>query len=292
MSEEKFSKTRFILGDVTNRIGKRGFSFVKSGDVFSENVANKEKGSILPENSDKKKCLTKRVLISCNEINSLGRNVISGKITCTSSSNMSVPPSPANVDCIDGGKGKKDDDVQLVNSVCMNGGNDFSVDNLDSSKCGSVEFLGFPDSQESRASGLERPVGEKGDRCSNSIIGVDLIKSCACSFCAKAAYIWSDLHYQDIKGRIAALKKSQQEASILVQSSCRKKEIEKHGQESCRKFSKLESDLTGQWRSLFLHMEDIFGRESSHLESSLVTLNDLRENCKTELEVDSGVPSE
>ncbi|XP_043721808.1 uncharacterized protein LOC122669180 isoform X2 [Telopea speciosissima] len=38
--------------------------------------------------------------------------------------------------------------------------------------------------------------------------GIDMLNDCSCSFCLKAAYIWSDLHYQDVKGRIAAIQSS------------------------------------------------------------------------------------
>ncbi|CAK9179119.1 unnamed protein product, partial [Ilex paraguariensis] len=110
---------------------------------------------------------------------------------------------------------------QLTTQVCGSAGNDLGVDNLASSQSGSIGCSRLPESQESKNFGLERCTGLKGDACSN-LSPADLIKTCACSFCTKAAYIWSDLHYQDIKGRIAALKKSQKEASIMVQRSCRK----------------------------------------------------------------------
>lgn len=64
-----------------------------------------------------------------------------------------------------------------------------------------------------------------------------------------------------------ALKKSQKEANTLAQKSCREKETGTHSQEDTSKSSKLESDLTGQWKSLFCHMEDILVRESNQLVS-------------------------
>ena len=64
-----------------------------------------------------------------------------------------------------------------------------------------------------------------------------------------------------------ALKKSQKEASLMVERSCRGKGIDTHSQENCPQSSKLESDLMSQWRSLFLHMEDILVREGSQLVS-------------------------
>ncbi|CAH8353685.1 unnamed protein product [Eruca vesicaria subsp. sativa] len=126
-------------------------------------------------------------------------------------------------------------------------------------------------------------------RCSNvdKEEGVDddgLIKSCSCSFCLKAAYIWSDLHYQDIKGRLSALKKSQKVASSLIQRNDKEKTTGFHGFVSSVGSAKLESDLMGQWRSLFLSMGDILAHESNHLQNSFTTMKDLREDCKIDLE--------
>ncbi|KAM7513645.1 hypothetical protein LguiA_003228 [Lonicera macranthoides] len=331
MSEDKYSdgvsKTRPALGDVTNRVTKRGFSQisgtsdVKSGNGYGENLKNKEviskKACGGEENYRKQGCASTRACVSpytCSEINSLKGNVISSisKIQ----TEIKKPDSPnccSNIGCENkdflDARGERCEEEgissevaqgnslieQLGNSFSLNDGNDLNLDDLDSTKCGSIEFSRLPESQESRASGLERCVGLKGDGpdgCSDSNAGVDLIKSCSCSFCTKAAYIWSDLHYQDIKGRIAALKKSQKEANVLVQRSLRSQGIEQHhGLGNSNKISKLESDLMGQWRSLFLHMEDIFGRENSQLESSLFTLKDLRDNCKTELESTNGSSS-
>lgn len=67
-----------------------------------------------------------------------------------------------------------------------------------------------------------------------------------------------------------ALKKSQKEANILVQRSCRDKAIDIHG-EGKPDILELQSSLMGQWRSLFLHMEDILGRESSQLVSVTIS---------------------
>lgn len=55
-----------------------------------------------------------------------------------------------------------------------------------------------------------------------------------------------------------ALKKSQKEASFLV---------EKCGKGKQTDVSELESGLMNQWRSHFLHMEDIFVNESNQLVS-------------------------
>ncbi|KAF3796897.1 hypothetical protein EJ110_NYTH00785 [Nymphaea thermarum] len=36
----------------------------------------------------------------------------------------------------------------------------------------------------------------------------DTVQNCSCSFCCKAAYIWSELNYHDVRGRLSVLKKS------------------------------------------------------------------------------------
>ncbi|KAM7517444.1 hypothetical protein LguiB_016406 [Lonicera macranthoides] len=346
MSEDKYSdgvsKTRPALGDVTNRVTKRGFSQisgtsdVKSGNGYGENLKNKEviskKACGGEENYRKQGCASTRACVSpytCSEINSLKGNVISSiskiqtEIKKPDSPNCCLNIGCENKDFLDArGERCEEEGIssevaqgnslieQLGNSFSLNDGNDLNLDDLDSTKCGSIEFSRLPESQESRASGLERCVGLKGDGpdgCSDSNAGVDLIKSCSCSFCTK------DLHYQDIKGRIAGelvymsivglfrafdfgfslnYRLSQKEANVLVQRSLRSQGIEQHhGLGNSNKISKLESDLMGQWRSLFLHMEDIFGRENSQLESSLFTLKDLRDNCKTELESTNGSSS-
>ncbi|KAI9166197.1 hypothetical protein LWI28_027842 [Acer negundo] len=187
---------------------------------------------------------------------------------------------------------------------CVSGDKDPGVGSVVSSKCGSTEWSRLPKSQVSRSFELEHCVGLKGDHCANLNAGADLLKDCSCSFCLKAAYIWSDLHYQDIKGRIAALKKSQKEASFLVEK-CGKgkqtdvpgqggkgKQTEVPGQGNSSNFSKLESDLMSHWKSLFLHMEDIFVQESSQLQASFLTLKDMRENCKMDLERTTEMPSD
>jgi hypothetical protein len=112
----------------------------------------------------------------------------------------------------------------------------------------------------------------------------DELKSCSCSFCLKAAYIWSDLHYQDIKGRLSVLKKSQKEASSLIQRNGKGTPTDIHGSENSNHSANSEFDLMGQWTSLFLNMEGILARESNHLQDSFVTMKELRENCKIDLE--------
>uniref|UniRef100_A0A5B6YRB4 Uncharacterized protein n=1 Tax=Davidia involucrata TaxID=16924 RepID=A0A5B6YRB4_DAVIN len=366
-STDGFREIRPVLGDVTNRPGKRGWllisgnSGIKFGDGHGKNVNDKKGDSEFAqqvclgvENIVKEKCRSNFVVNEndkgkracgsprpCSEINSLRGNIVSGiskipsevkesnslggshhhgrsncstenlvkvgdasRDSCVSSISISLGSGSCARDSCDVEKcindeGRVTSEVaqndplgeQLIAHVCRSDDNDQGIDDLVSSKCGSVECSILPKSQDSKSSELERCIGLKGVGISNSSVGVDLIKACSCLFCTKAAYIWSDLLYQDIRGRMAALKKIQKEASNLVQNSCRDKGMDKHGPGNSNKFSKLESDLAGQWRLLFLHMEDILVRESSQLEASLLPLKDLRENCKIELEMVNGIPS-
>ncbi|KAL0718461.1 hypothetical protein Bca4012_067783 [Brassica carinata] len=106
----------------------------------------------------------------------------------------------------------------------------------------------------------------------HDMVADDELRSCSCSFCLKAAYIWSDLNYQDIKGRLSVLKKSQKETSTLIQRNGKGEPTD------------VEFDVMGQWTSLFLNMDGILARESSRLQDSFVAMKELRENCKIDLE--------
>ncbi|KAJ7945384.1 DNA-directed RNA polymerase subunit beta [Quillaja saponaria] len=172
------------------------------------------------------------------------------------------------------------------------GNDDMDRGKLTSSKFGAIEWSRLPVSNSSKFPGLERCVGLKDDGSENPFAGADDLKNCSCTFCLKAAYIWSDLHYQDIKGRISALKRSRKEASVLIQKFSEGKETATHDQGNFNESLKLESGLRDQWRSIFLHMEEIFVHESSQLESSFDTLKSLRENCKMDLEMINQGPSD
>ncbi|PIN18947.1 hypothetical protein CDL12_08401 [Handroanthus impetiginosus] len=172
----------------------------------------------------------------------------------------------------------------------QNNEDDHNADNL-GSQCGSIDCVILPESQESRIFGVDRSTERnKGDECDNMSGGTDSIKTCTCSFCTKAAHMWLDLNYQDIKARISATKKSQKEASILAERSI--KVIEKNVAENFTRVYKLESDLMYQWRSLFQHMADTWEQEGNQLEARLLPLADLREKCKTDMESTSTTLSE
>lgn len=66
----------------------------------------------------------------------------------------------------------------------------------------------------------------------------------------------------------AVLKKSQKEANSLIQRNGKEKPTDIHGSENSNNSTNTESDLMGQLTSLFLNMEGILARESSHLVSS------------------------
>ncbi|KAF5747367.1 hypothetical protein HS088_TW05G00088 [Tripterygium wilfordii] len=181
----------------------------------------------------------------------------------------------------------------LVSQVFNSENKDIGFGRFAENKYESVERSRLQNAQDSKSFELERCTGLKGNACVNLEAGDDLLKACSCSFCLKAAYIWSDLHYQDIKGRISVLKKSQKEASLLVSKTGRGKQSNIHqGQGSSENSTNLESDLTSQWRSLFLHMEDIFAHESEQLHANFIMLKDMRENCKMDLERATGMPPE
>ncbi|KAA3475600.1 Kielin/chordin-like protein [Gossypium australe] len=329
MSGDNFTdgipKFRSILGDITNRSVKRGFSSISDNVGFN----SKEEASYrftkqvcLGENSIQENPKTPQFEPNPNTSSTCG-----GETDTSKEGLVPVNEKVSEVierfdlsdsdDRLDQGEGIKQARGTL-NDSCRNDSKDLGVGRLASSEGGCVEWLRLPksSSQGFRSFELERCVGLKNDG-SNLNAGADMLKACSCSFCLKAAYIWSDLHYQDTKGRIAVLKRSQKEASILVQKSCSGKETDIQNLGNPNKSSKLESDLTSQWRSLFLNMEDIFVHESNQLianfqyhertcnilydnaqiefvlqQASYIQLKDLRDNCKMDLERITGMPSE
>ncbi|KAF6149165.1 hypothetical protein GIB67_026021 [Kingdonia uniflora] len=154
-------------------------------------------------------------------------------------------------------------------------------DDVTSNKSSSIGCSIPSGSSSSKVLESEKCTAFNADSGSNTGADPELLKDCSCSFCLKAAYIWSDLHYQDTKGRIAALKRSRKEIKSVLDKS------RNHPNNS----AKLESDLMLQWRSLFLHTEGIIGQESTQLQSNLAKLKVLRENCKNDLGMINVAPS-
>ncbi|XP_039774368.1 uncharacterized protein LOC120642035 isoform X4 [Panicum virgatum] len=108
-------------------------------------------------------------------------------------------------------------------------------------------------------------------------------KSCACSFCLKAAFMWTDLHYQDARSRLSVLKKSIKLARDAKKGKGNEYAANLPGYNSKRSVG-LEFELSQQQRQLFLCTENALFHESAQLHSSFVKLKELRENCKTDLE--------
>ncbi|KAL9245732.1 hypothetical protein vseg_019350 [Gypsophila vaccaria] len=171
---------------------------------------------------------------------------------------------------------------ELAMQVVSDNAKSVAGDSMTSSRSESVETSRFTDSPEAQSFGLEKCTLLKGDGSGTS--GVDLIKNCCCSFCTKAAYMWSDLQCQDLKGRISTLARSQTEASNLAR---------KHSAETAMGVAQgtsstgphLEANLLTLWKSLFFHMENNFAAESSQLQSNLAVLQDVREDYKMNLEM-------
>ncbi|TVU28557.1 hypothetical protein EJB05_20079 [Eragrostis curvula] len=120
-----------------------------------------------------------------------------------------------------------------------------------------------------RVGGLEEPVPTK---------------SCACSFCTKAAFMWTDLHYQDARSRLSVLKKSIKRARSLESKTRGNEYAANATMYNSGRAAEMEFELSQQQRSLFLYTENVLVRESTQLHSAFVKLKKLRENCKTDLE--------
>lgn len=116
-------------------------------------------------------------------------------------SSIVKPTSPRVLDSFDGvGNQAKDDGVgsqgeqsgtvfeQFDTDDSESDEDELGDDHLDSSKSESIDCLRFPESQESRSSGLEKCVGFKSDGLSDSPVGIDLMKTCLCSFCTKGSF--------------------------------------------------------------------------------------------------------
>ncbi|KAL4380065.1 hypothetical protein GQ457_02G009410 [Hibiscus cannabinus] len=303
MSGDNFTdgipKVRPVLGDITNRSVKRGFSSISEKSGFdSKGEADSQfakqarvgAGNLINEKSENPQFESNPKLTpTCSGDIDTSKEGLASANDKFSESNEGLE--------LFGSEETKEEGVaeagHTVNENSRTEGQDLGVGRLASSKGGCIEWSRLPKSfsQSSKSFELERCAGLKNDGCSN-LDAEGMLKACSCSFCLKAAYIWSDLHYQDVKGRIAVLKKSQKEARILVQESSKGNQADISNQGNANKSSKLESDLTNQWRSLFLNMEDIFVKEGNQLQASYTALKDLRENCKIDLERITGMPSE
>ncbi|CAN6206510.1 unnamed protein product [Urochloa humidicola] len=109
-------------------------------------------------------------------------------------------------------------------------------------------------------------------------------KSCACSFCRKAALLFMDLHCQDARSRLSVLKKSIKFARSLEAKSKGNGYSANVAGYNSKRAVEMEFELSQQRISLFLYTENALVRESTQLHSAFVKLKELRENCKTDVE--------
>ncbi|XP_057421460.1 uncharacterized protein LOC130715383 [Lotus japonicus] len=314
-SEDNFSdgvvkpQPRPVLSDVTNLRAKRPFSSISADDGDSRFTKKKVQSKLGVQaqqgrsNKDKVVVSQQKGQNPCLELPFCGDDSL-GNVS-SQESNLQLPSGGLEEKNLLGGavvSGPTEVPVAVLGEIGQgrplnegfidrgieSGQRDVrAVDNLGSPKCGgrAVELPTMSDSCDSRFPGLERCSVLQGNAGPTSAAAAaDLLKSCTCSFCSKAAHIWSDLHYQDVKGRLSALKKSQKDASNAVQKLSEIKDSVMPDQQSSSESSKLELALMHQWKSLFDFMENTFAEESRQLESSFETLKDLRDNCKNDLD--------
>ncbi|CAN6478129.1 unnamed protein product [Victoria cruziana] len=125
----------------------------------------------------------------------------------------------------------------------------------------------------------------------------DTAGNCSCSFCRKAAYMWSDLNYHDVRGRLSVLKKSVANFSSLLGgnffndlSSASHKQTYAFSSSPEPGKRNLEAHLIHQWRSLFVQTEKALSSEIMQLQSNLQKLKELREDCGKDLEIIQSEP--
>ncbi|CAN6821855.1 unnamed protein product [Brassica oleracea] len=304
-------ETRLPLCDMTNVPSKRGISSIlgdfllKSGDDAGKTVAREGSGVKF----------SKRLCLVVDDLVKESTRTSDTNDGSSSDGKISFGDSPADSENFDlkesqGETNAVDTAVELTQRECDKGSNvadfssqtdpvageDLTMTIFSSSNCESDDRLATVAAEGTgllASSETIKPFNMS--RCSavdNNMDADDELKSCPCSFCLKAAYIWSDLHYQNIKGRLSVLKKSQKEASSLIRRNGKGRATDVYGSENSNNSTNVEFDVMGQWTSLFLNMEGILARESSHLQDSFVTMKELRENCKIDLERATKTPQQ
>lgn len=315
-------ETRLPLCDMTNVPSKRGISSIlgdfllKSGDDAGKTVAREGSGVKF----SKRLCLVVDDLVKestrtsdTNDGSSSDDKISFGDspaVVDADSENLDVKESQGETNAVDTAvelgqrECEKDSNVADFSSQTdAVTGEDLTMTVFSSSNCGSDDRLAMvgaegtgllPSTETIKPFNMSRcsAVGNMG-MVNQEMEADDELKSCSCSFCLKAAYIWSDLHYQDIKGRLSVLKKSQKEASSLIRRNGKgRPTTDVYGSENSNHSTNVEFDVMGQWTSLFLNMEGILARESSHLQDSFITMKELRENCKIDLERATKTPQQ
>ncbi|KAL1215479.1 hypothetical protein V5N11_021904 [Cardamine amara subsp. amara] len=298
-------KTRLALCDMTNLPTKRGISSIlgdllsKSGDNSVKTVAREPSGVKF----SKRLCLVVDDLVKESTRTSDTTNEGSSpddKISFDGDSeNFDVKESQGETNAVDMGvEPSKGDVSDAVKETCEKDSNMNVCASQTDATIGEDLAVAVFSSSNGEGAGLLLPSSQtvksfNMNRCSNvdgmGIVNHDMeadneLRSCPCSVCLKAAFIWSDLQYQDIKGRLSVLKKSQKEACILIQRNGKAKPMDVYGSENSNNSTNQESDFMGQWTSLFLNMEGILARENNHLQNSFVAMKELRENHKINLE--------
>ncbi|XP_010462275.1 PREDICTED: uncharacterized protein LOC104742889 [Camelina sativa] len=289
-------ETRRPLSDMTNNVpSKRGLSSLL-GDLLLKSGGGDDSGKSLVAREGSGVKFSKRLCLVVDDLVKESTRTCSDTVQGSSSENLDVKESQGETNAVDmvvepskGGDAvtemsEKDSDMTVCGSQTdAVTGEDLAMTVLSSSNNKEAGLL-LSNSQSIKSFGMNRCSNVDGVGCVNHNMGAeDELKSCSCSFCLKAAYIWSDLHYQDIKGRLSVLKKSQKEASGLIRRNSKGKPADPYGSENSNNSTNTEN-VMGQWTSLFLNMEGILARESNHLHNSFVAMKELRENCKIDLE--------
>ncbi|KAK7399523.1 hypothetical protein VNO78_10708 [Psophocarpus tetragonolobus] len=285
-------KIRPHLADVTNRPAKRSFSLI-SGDGGDSQLAKQMclgAGTLTKSKSQiqfgAQPHLNKEetVLLQPNEKHPVLLPLCDDTLRSFQQPPLAEEQSPLDLksfEVLEKGKG-----IVVTERAVESGDKDIrDVENLQSPNCGAAQMPTSSASNDSNFMGLKPCTGHKDDGGADSVTEVADLKSCTCSFCSKAAYIWSDLHYQDAKGRLSAIKKSQKEAKAIIQKFSGLESTVMHDQHQNEDSLKLELSLVQQWKSLFVQMQNMYAQESNQLESSFEALKDLRENCKNDLEL-------
>ncbi|CAH8326773.1 unnamed protein product [Eruca vesicaria subsp. sativa] len=272
MTEESCSleskETRLPLCDMTNVTSKRGLSSIlsdfllKSGDDSGKTIVSEGSGVKF----SKRLCLVVDDLVKESTRTSTDTNDGSSLVVDADSENLKESQGETNA--VDIGVG--DAVVELSQREC---GKDSNMADFASQTDEDLKETLYSSSNKESDEGTGLLPVDCMEIVNHDMEADDELRSCSCSFCLKAAYIWSDLNYQDIKGRLSVLKKSQKETSNLIR---------RNGNEG--EPTDVEFDVMGQWTSLFLNMDGILAREGRHLQDSFVAMKELRENCKIDLE--------
>eukprot|EP01018_Ginkgo_biloba_P038270 Gb_01956 [translate_table: standard] len=131
--------------------------------------------------------------------------------------------------------------------------------------------------------------------------GVDL--TCAASLSMKAAIVaskWLELHYLDVRGRLAALKRSKKRIRAVINDEFGSSSVQQttsafykndrfvqvpNNDQNANMLANAEHDLhMEKWRSLFIHMENCLNVEGAQLECSLQRIRKMHSHSVLGLE--------